>query len=363
MSASKIEWTEQTWNPIVGCSLESPGCTNCYAIKLAGRLALMGTAAHYEGTTQKTKAGFVWTGKINVAPDSILLAPLKRRKPTTYFVNSMSDLFHPDVPDDVIDRVFAVMALCPQHKFQVLTKRSARMRTYLTGPHCFRIADRILEIDRTSAASLRAIAAINSMYPLPNVWLGVSVEDQVRANERIPDLLNTPAAVRFLSCEPLLGPVDLTRVFIGEGGLDCAADAPSEWKSIKTLRFIVNSLIGAPSINWGKIDWVIVGGESGPGARPMHPDWARSIRDQCAAAGVPFHFKQWGEWAPGECIGEPLTRTETGAHFFNGAWSFEDFSPRIAAELHIDDEPVLWQCGKKRAGRLLDGVQHDGMPA
>ena len=348
MSNSKIEWTEQTWNPIVGCSLESPGCTNCYAMKMAGRLALMGTA-HYAGTTQKTKAGFVWTGKINVAPDSILLAPLKRGKPTTYFVNSMSDLFHPDVPDAVIDRVFAVMALCgpqvlpngkhwPGHIFQVLTKRSARMRAYFHGMAWgWRVMEAKKAIDPNHIAGHGGSLKTKN-GGLPNVWLGVSVEDQRRADERIPDLLATPAAVRFLSCEPLLGPVDLGEL---QAGLPVNA-----W------------------LTWlDKVDWVIAGGESGPGARPMHPDWARSIRDQCADAGVPFHFKQWGEWAPGECIGEPVTRTETGAHFINDAWSFEEFSPRIAAELHFGDEPVLWRCGKKRAGRLLDGVQHDGWPA
>lgn len=363
MSASKIEWTERTWNPIVGCSLESPGCTNCYAMKLAGRLALMGTA-HYEGTTQKTKAGFVWTGKINVAPDSILLAPLKRRKPTTYFVNSMSDLFHPDVPDDVIDRVFAVMALCPDHIFQVLTKRSARMRAYFAAipqPRWIRHMKAAAAIFPTPSIvdpKSGGVLLSTTNGSLPNVWLGVSVEDQTRADERIPDLLATRAALRFLSCEPLLGPVDLTRVFLGEGGLDCASDAPPEWKSIKTLRFNVNALIGAPSINWGKIDWVIVGGESGPGARPMHPDWARSIRDQCAAAGVPFHFKQWGEFRPYDSAIDDFTKNDpTGEYGANDARHILNEGKEAGAE------NLVIRVGKRAAGRLLDRVQHDGIPS
>lgn len=295
MSASKIEWTEQTWNPIVGCSLESPGCTNCYAMKLAGRLALMGTAAHYRGTTQKTKAGFVWSGTINVAPDSILLAPMKRRKPTTYFVNSMSDLFHPDVPDDVIDRVFAVMALCPQHTFQVLTKRAARMRAYMSDPKLpIRLAMQCFDMNRIGQIKFSVMfAALGDRerdedpefvpMSLANVWLGVSVEDQTRADERIPDLLATPAAVRFLSCEPLLGPVDLTWI-----------EFPNEHGKLELWDAL--SVGDDPTDDWNCstacIDWVIVGGESGPGARPMASEWAQSIVDQCRAASVPVFVTQ-----------------------------------------------------------------------
>lgn len=294
---TSIEWTEQTWNPIAGCSVLSPGCKRCYAMKMARRLELMGSAV-YAGLTQQTAAGPVWTGKIEVN-ENTMLAPLKRKKPTMYFVNSMSDLFHESVPDYVIDRVFAVMALCGQHIMQVLTKRSVRMREYLSHPdvrdriECEMdqiIRERVDPLNRRSD-DLRATAPdLDETWPLPNVWLGVSVEDQQRADERIPDLLATPATVRFLSCEPLLGPVDLNRIHEEfDGGLG------HSWEScLNGKRFSPWAgddedpmIPGHP-----KIDWVIVGGESGPGARPMANDWAQAIVDQCQAASVPVFVKQ-----------------------------------------------------------------------
>ena len=241
-----IEWTEQTWNPVVGCSVTSPGCKNCYAMRMAHRLGANPATPHYAGLTQMSKGGPVWAGRVTTAPDHIWEAPLRRRKPTTYFVNSMGDLFHPKVTDAQIVRVFAIMALCPQHRFQMLTKQPARMRDWM-----------------------RAHAS-DPEGGWDNVWLGVSVEDQTRANERIPILLDTPAAVRFISAEPLLGPVDLLNA-IGLG---------------KRLK--------------NEMDWVIVGGESGPASRPMNPAWAQQIRDDCAAAGVPFFFKQWGRFQPAD---------------------------------------------------------------
>lgn len=211
---TKIEWTDASWNPVVGCSIVSPGCTNCYAMGQAARIercaAGAGQATHYAGLTQPSKAGPVWTGKLALAPDHILTAPLRWKKPRRVFVNSMSDLFHEDVPDEWIDRVFAVMALAPRHTFQVLTKRAKRMRIYLDQ----RTDNRAEEI----GVAMRAIAGTSDEpglieLPLPSVWLGVSAEDQKRADERIPDLLATPAAVRFVSAEPLLGPIDLTQLF------------------------------------------------------------------------------------------------------------------------------------------------------
>lgn len=210
-----------------------------------------------------------------------LTVPLHWRKPRRVFVCSMADLFHESIPDEFIARVFAVMALAPQHTFQILTKRPGRMRSLLGGWGIHNLVmDRFANDDDLYVR--RALAAGGGQaWPLPNVWIGVSVEDQKSADLRIPILLDTPAAVRWLSCEPLLGPVDISRdewLFSGKG--NC-------------------------------VDWVVVGGESGPGARPMHPDWARSLRDQCAAADVPFLFKQWGEWAPdGFDIG-PLQRGRT----------------------------------------------------
>lgn len=364
---TSIEWTEATWNPIAGCSVVSPGCTHCYAMRTAARLArIEATAPIYAGLTQPSKAGPVWTGRIAVN-EKALLEPLRRRKPTMYFVNSMSDLFHESVPVEVIDRVFAVMALCPQHTFQVLTKRSDRMREFFretTGWRA-RVANLLNDIKPSPLWNGNVYQGWQNLHGrpdgLPNVWLGVSVEDQKRADDRIPDLLATPVAVRFLSCEPLLGPVDLLAYFDPTGACcggepeyrceNCPSDAP--W------RYSIPSDDGQWAFD-PTIDWVIVGGESGPGARPMHPDWARSLRDQCADAGVPFFFKQWGEFAPGEIAAKFLNpeRRAKGLEYWDGRWQ-ECWSE---VDGHCDDEPDLYRIGKKRAGRLLDGVTHDAMP-
>lgn len=371
---TSIEWTEATWNPIAGCSVLSPGCTNCYAMRTAARLGrIEATAPVYAGLTQPSKAGPVWTGKVAVN-EKAMLEPLRRAKPTMYFVNSMSDLFHESVPDEVIDRVFAVMALCPQHTFQVLTKRSARMREYLAAHDTSKAGDSITNAAFLMNGLVRGYRGQggSATWPMPNVWLGVSVEDQKRADERIPDLLATPAAVRFLSCEPLLGPVDLLAYFDPTGACcgsepeyhceNCPSDAP--W------RYSIPSDDGQWAFD-PTIDWVIVGGESGPGARTMHPDWARALRDQCAAAGVPFFFKQWGEWMPAQAVANenngvdfvpplPMTRLTRWRRWDGdecraarkGESVNEFFQPGILAV------PI----GKKRAGRLLDGVTHDAMP-
>ena len=231
MGKTSIEWTRnddgtqgKTWNPIAGCSVVSPGCTRCYAMRMAARIERMQPDSHYKGLTKQVNGNPVWTGKIVRAPDKIFKAPLKWRKPTRVFVNSMSDLFHEDVPDEWIDEIFRIMALTPQHTYQVLTKRPERMQKY-------------------------------SGRTLDNVWMGVSAEDQARADERIPLLLETPAAVRFISAEPLLGPLDLTPYLHG-------------------------------------LDQIITGGESGPGKRPVAMGWLRDIRDQCQAANVPLFVKQ-----------------------------------------------------------------------
>lgn len=273
-----IQWTEETWNPTVGCSLVSPGCTNCYAMKQAARLVKMDPASHYVGTViARTWRDAVWTGKVNAAPDSIFEKPLRKRKPTLYFVNSMSDLFHEDVEDATIDRVFAIMALRHDHRFQILTKRHERMLAYMTATDLrHRLAEAVLDVcpigfhiahlDLTIGLGPSDLAAL----PLKNVWLGVSVEDQRRADERIPILLQTPAAVRFISAEPLLGPIDM-----------------QQWLAIRYGRVVGES-------QNTRLDWVICGGESGPKARLFNLAWARDLRDQCAKAGVPFFMKQMG---------------------------------------------------------------------
>ena len=292
-----IEWTDAAWNPLAGCSIVSPACTNCYAMAQAARIvrcaAGLGRATHYADTVTTVKGTPVWTGEIRAAPDHVLTQPLRWWRPRRIFVNSMSDLFHEAVPDAWIDRIFAVMAHAPQHTFQVLTKRPERMRAYLTDSKAEeRIAGELLaHASKWGVTGTTLLAALGirqreeepERVPLPlrNVWLGVTAEDQPRADDRIPIVLDTPAAKRFVSIEPMLGAVDLTELTIkkrvGEhcfSALECDVDAADD--------------------EWGGaiLDWVICGGESGPDARPMHPDWVRSLRDQCAAAGVPFFMKQ-----------------------------------------------------------------------
>jgi len=385
---SKIEWTEKTWNPIIGCSLASPGCTNCYAMSMAARLEAMARAdnarrtdphhggktfdsplTHYLGTTQRTKAGPVWTGKVALAPEKALNAPTRRLKPTMYFVNSMSDLFHEDVSDEWILRVLDVVrstghdggSNCGrirhsngregQHVYQVLTKRSVRMRDFMR-----RLAwdgERLHLRDDDSRA--RVI--------LRNLWLGVSTEDQRRADERIPDLLATPAAVRFVSAEPLLGQIDFS--FVGN-----AAPEPGNvrYDALTGHAIPYDGVIGGVGV-WApnkatqcaRLDWIIVGGESGPGARPMHPDWARSIRDQCSGRddrlhllglpNVPFFFKQWGRWLP----------SNDDVNFADGlTWAARHF-PGSKVEQHTSGHTFVG-VGKARAGRLLDGREWNEMP-
>ena len=259
---SKIEWTDRTWNCVKGCSLVSQGCKNCYAMRQAHRFH--GPGQPYEGLTQIANGHPVWTGKV-VCDESKLDEPLHWRKPCRVFVNSMSDLFQEDVPFEFIGEVLTIIGVAKQHTFQVLTKRPARMREFMASHDCI------------------------GTYPPPNLWLGVSVEDQETADERIPLLLQTPAAVRWVSYEPALGPVNLA---IPKGFVTTAEKGriPDRYSALMEHT----RLYDEGDLHWPKIDWVVVGGESGPGARPMHPDWARSVRDQCVAAGVPFFMKQMG---------------------------------------------------------------------
>lgn len=242
-----IEWTQETWNPITGCNKVSPGCAHCYAETLAKR---------FWGDRPFTEVRF--------HPER-LPAPIKRRKPTTYFVNSMSDLFHPSITDEQLDQIFAVMALTPRHTYQVLTKRPERM------------LDHMLRWKGIFDYSGAMRPSYN--FPLPNVWLGVTCENQKTADERIPLLLQTPAAVRFLSVEPQLEHVDLTCL---------------HYQNLTNI----NALTGRHGLTFdgtgNKVDWVICGGESGAGARPFDLSWARSLRDQCKDSGVAFFMKQGG---------------------------------------------------------------------
>lgn len=281
---TRIEWADATVNAINGCTVTSPGCTHCYAMKQAHRFDAR------RGLTHKTSGGMVWTGEVRLN-EKALLDPLKWKRPRRIFWNAHGDTFHENVPDDWIDRVLAVCALTPQHTHMILTKRSARMRQYMTSPVTpERIARVILEnyqawgvpalprvIDALANRKSEEQPSIAAM-PIRSVWLGVSVEDQTRADERIPDLLATPAAVRFLSCEPLLGGMDLRPYLWASAQFEGGTPFPM-LNGPRKGEFIVPA---------ERLHWVIVGGESGTGARPMHPDWARSLRDQCAAAGKAF---------------------------------------------------------------------------
>ena len=314
-----IEWATDSWNPVRGCAIVSKGCTNCYAMRQAHRTNHPGGA--YEGLTQLTKGGPVWTGHARTVPQ-LLDQPLRWRRPRRIFVNSMSDLFHDDVDVVFIASVLGIASACPQHTFQVLTKRPARMLEILQS-------EEFLDAYESSQA-MHTHAEIP--WPPPNVWLGVSVEDQATADERIPLLLQTPAAVRWISAEPLLGPISF------EG---C-------WVPYKNPAIHVNWLEA--------INWVVVGGESGPGARPMHPDWARLLRDQCAAVGTAFFFKQWGAWAPIDYVS-----ATDGRHLVKLV--FTEREKAIGGPAEGTTPCNVRRVGKKVAGRELDGRTHDEYPA
>lgn len=293
MGKTSIEWTQYSWNFLRGCSRVSEGCRNCYAETIAGRFSGEGFPYHGLATMNGGKAR--WTGEISFHED-ILLAPLKRKKPTTYFVNSMSDLFYEKVTDEMLDKAFAVMALCPQHTFQILTKRPERMRAFLT-PNEFQDVN----FDLANVRAMREVWPLLSKmknglahwhrlvdaehfvqmdkdvyfmkkWPLPNCWLGVSVEDQKTADERIPLLLDTPAAVRWISAEPLLGPINF------------AYKTSAGWYR--------NPLENNEQL--GNVNWIVVGGESGPNSRPCDISNIRSIVEQCKAASTPVFVKQLG---------------------------------------------------------------------
>lgn len=352
---STIEWTDATWNPVTGCSVVSPGCTNCYAMKLAG--TRLRSLPSRRGLTVETKAGPVWNGEVRLN-EEWLMQPLRWRRPRKIFVCAHGDLFAENVPDAWIDRVFAVMALAPQHTFQVLTKRSARMRTYLSDPTLLmRLRGAVCRQDIVLGADWASDVhfGVTDGLPLPNVWLGVSAEDQRRAYERVPDLLATPAAVRFVSAEPLLGPIDFDAMPFAEG------DPRHRWSALTGQAIMyATGEDGHPDFTVRmlnplkpRLDWIIVGGESGPGARPMHPAWARQIRDACAKAGVAYLFKQWGAWVP-EARGSDwmILDAEGGLDLPDHRWPDEDAG-----------EVAVTRTGKKAAGRLLDGMTHDAFPA
>lgn len=355
---TKIEWTDATWNIINGCTILSPGCAKCYAMRLAGtRLRHHPSRA---GLTIDAKTGPVWNGAVRLH-EPWLTQPLEWSKPRDIFVCAHGDLFHDAVSWEMLDRVFAVIALCAVetrgHRFQVLTKRSANMRHYISAlPERARaIAEAAVYPHKRPMETGSAILDALERGPLPNVWLGVSTEDQERADQRIPDLLATPAAVRWISAEPLLGPIDLRAISI--------PDSPHVACSNVRLDALTGYHRGTPRMDGSAVpslppqrpalDWIVVGGESGRDARPMHPAWARALRDQAAATHTPFLFKQWGAWAFADFDTSEATHwfgpTGLRGRFDGGRWGPGDVS--------------AMRVSKKAAGRTLDGVTHDGVPA
>ncbi len=344
-SDSKIEWTDSTWNPIrarnlktgkVGwhCEHATTGCEFCYAEGFNKRL---GTGLSFKPGHRKDIEIFL--------DENMLTLPLRWKRPRMIFLCSMTDLFADFVPDEWIDRVFAVMALSPQHTFQVLTKRAERMRGYLSMARAHPVGLEALGIsldahirDEKSTVGagciLQGDIAHLQTWPLPNVWLGVSAERQQEADERIPLLLQTPAAIRFMSLEPLLGPIDLRL---------------AKWNEGRELS--------------GFLDWAIIGGESGPCARPMHPDWARSLKVQCEVSAVKFFFKQWGSWYPAidrDCDDPDWRRDYACTNHYPGR--FQILNLAGGHGFHGERVHLMQRYSKKSCGRLLDGIEHNAMP-
>ncbi|WP_057466088.1 phage Gp37/Gp68 family protein [Pseudovibrio sp. POLY-S9] len=383
---TKIEWTHpagfkgETWNPIVGCSVASKGCTNCYAMKMAG--TRLKHTELYKGLTDESKAGPVFNGKMRLN-EKALHAPLSCKKPRCFFVNSMGDLFHESVPEEWLEKVFAVMAMTPQHRYLILTKRATRMREY-----CNPIAKRRLKVAREvmdyhvqreckgltnenldqlmPVESVGAVDCPDNIYlrswPLPNVALGVSVESRELAEDRIFELLNTRAEMRFLSAEPLLGSLSLTRFNLTKYVEAVTGQAFDRRYSPVCYQNALTGLVTGMDEYQDKLDWVIAGGESGAKARPAHPEWFRELRAQCMASGVPFFFKQWGEFKPGSDF-------KSDEKSWAVAWDGRTVSPPALADDYPKDASghdrwsAVRKVGKAAAGNLLDGEVHQAFPS
>ncbi len=337
MAKTKIAWAEAVWNPTIGCTRVSEGCRNCYAERMAARLEMM-HKPEYGGLL--TSAGR-WNGEVKLL-DERLGQPLRWKKPRRIFVDSMSDLFHEAVPFEFIDKVFGVMGRSQQHRFMILTKRPHRMLEYFQTTGLYRrILGWAFNIDGSMALSNAQIGnGISNpvSFPWENVWLGISAEDQKTWDQRYPILLRIPAALRFASLEPLLNRIDMG---LGEcpvcGGCGETAGHYSMEDGMDTC-----DACGGSGRTTDTVDWVICGGESGPEARATHPEWVRSIRDQCQDAGVPFFFKQWGEWFPKQ---EPQPLSSMAAR------------GKVPIEGNISV-----RLGKRQAGNLLDGQKWEEYP-
>jgi protein gp37 len=370
-NATPIEWTNWNWNPFVGCTKVSEGCRNCYAMRMASRIANAAQRALRDGKPLtdvqeayrkvvmwkrggKTPADnhdvavAKWNNEIAVI-ESVLMLPLRWKTRRIIFADSMSDLFHEKVTDADLDRVYAIMSLCPHLTFQILTKRPERAARYLNDPMTW------VRVNAVLWSMCKPVLKGAGPVKLPNVWLGTSCEDQPAADARILWLLQCPAAIHFLSLEPLIGPIDLTRVAQASKGLSTRwidALAGDAWVSGPNGTEIY---AGVPH---GAIDWVIVGGESGPGARAMHLDWARSLRDQCVAGRVRFFFKQFGAWLPGEAEreGDQILRVA-----YQHGRTYEG-DPGANSRIHVEGDFVYLHLSKHDSGRLLDGRTWDEMP-
>ena len=391
-----IQWTDATWNPITGCSIVSKGCTNCYAMQLAGtRLKHHPTR---EGLTRQANGNHVWTGEVRFN-EKQLTEPLRWTKPRRIFVCAHGDLFHENVPDAWIDRVFAVMALTPQHTYQVLTKRPERMRDYMRDPETFhRLFEAMMVHTDAGYPCVKGTRqayglpwarpkSAHDWWPLRNVWLGVSIEDQATADQRIPILMQTPAALHWYSGEPLLGEINLRELAWPSDWSRCECeDHKPTLNAFTASVYCAGCCEGAESLNLHPIAWGVVGGENGP--RPLHPDWAMSLLVQHEGEEVPFFFKQWGTWKPISQMSEAETEScyrprviakpgqdqstlndiygrrclvQTKAISLQGRAVSVD-APEAFHTSHGDGWMMTFALGKKAAGDLLNGVQHHNWP-
>lgn len=304
---SKIEWCDHTFNPWVGCTPVSAACDYCYAERWAKRSGLVewGNNPRHRTSPAYWRQPLKWNANARRFFD-------EHGRRQRVFCASLADVFDNQVSERWRNDLWELIAECRELDWLLLTKRPQNIT-------------KMLPVTDSHEPGYKPW---NDEWPWPHVWLGTSAENEEEYRRRWPHLVSVRARILFVSYEPALG-----------------------------------SLGNAIATHWTKPDWLICGGESGPHARPMHPEWARSVRDQCQAAGVPFFFKQWGEWAPGECAEFPVTRTERVACYFGGEWSYSKLTSLVSAETHVEDEPDVYRVGKSRAGRLLDGREHSEFPA
>lgn len=394
MAKTNIEWADLVFNPFRGCLKVSEGCKNCYAIttahqlntrfKNAGNEAARKVAAKYEGLTKVLTNGEKnWTGEVQVDYDT-MMQPFKWKKGKRIFVNSMSDVFYEKISVADIAILFAVMFLTPQHTYMILTKRPERMNEVLNSEEFTRNVNFVvsnMKIDLLKQKDVKGwlettkeILLSNELlphcknicsFPFKNIWLGVSVENQATANERIPLLLSTPAHIRFLSMEPLLGEVDLTE-FYNENGYH-QNFLTGQWFTKCNHEEVFPVKYGILN-EQNKLDWVIVGGESGSKARPMNPRWVEKIQQDCEKANVPFFFKQWGEWIGLNNKNKYVPNLAESTFYYETMEEdelavYEVKLNNIRRNLHMfpDDEMVL-RVGKHKAGRLLNGKEFNEFP-